>query len=312
MLQTPATLQMIQDIKQGLIPVGKAVEADNATNAANDGNGDNIANTYAKQNGSYPGMSVGTAVSAADATHATDADNDGDGNNIASTYAKGTMVPVRSAYGPYFTVVGSLPFKAGDIAIVIDNSNNTNYEIGGLYKITGESGGTGGGLAILQDTSIGNIFDSILKEVKVYSTFDYDDNPAEIYGGTWERLGEQCLLESQFYIDFTGKTFTINLNDAFNTVNSCALISITCMSSGEKARGIWAYTPNAGNNYQGKQLTSISVTNGYNGDTLSVNVANGSMNNLSVTTSYSGTWRITVIPLRAQSISEPLYIWRRL
>ena len=58
MLQTPATLQMIQDIRQGLIPVGKAVDANNATSA----------------------------------------DNDGEGNNIASTYAKGTMVPVRSAY----------------------------------------------------------------------------------------------------------------------------------------------------------------------------------------------------------------------
>lgn len=122
-VQNPATVQMVQDIRKGLIPVGKAVEADNATSA----------------------------------------DNDGEGNNIASTYAKGTMVPVRSAYGPYFTVVGSLPFKAGDIAIVIDNSNNTNYEIGGLYKITGESGGTGGGLAILQDTSVGNFFSAGVK-----------------------------------------------------------------------------------------------------------------------------------------------------
>lgn len=195
MLQTPATLQMIQDIKQGLIPVGKAVDADNATSAENDGNGDNIANTYAKQNGSYPGMSVGTAVSAADATHATDADNDGDGNNIASTYAKGTMVPVRSAYGPYFTVVGSLPFKAGDIAIVIDNSNNTNYEIGGLYKITGEGGGTGGGLAILQDTSIGNILGPEGKyDVRDYYISNSSTSPAAKYGGSWTLLQGRFIL----------------------------------------------------------------------------------------------------------------------
>lgn len=53
----------------------------NATNATNDGNGNNIVNTYATQTGYYGSMSVGNADSATNAT------NDANGNNIANTYA---------------------------------------------------------------------------------------------------------------------------------------------------------------------------------------------------------------------------------
>lgn len=50
MLQTPATLKMIQDLRQGIVPVGKAVEAINATNATKatqDSDGNDIIDTYA-------------------------------------------------------------------------------------------------------------------------------------------------------------------------------------------------------------------------------------------------------------------------
>ena len=43
-LQNIATLEMIQNVVDGVTPVAKAT---NATNAVNDGNGRNIANTYA-------------------------------------------------------------------------------------------------------------------------------------------------------------------------------------------------------------------------------------------------------------------------
>lgn len=58
-----------------------------ATKATQDGNGDNIANTYAKQSGTYPNMTVGNASNAVNATKAT---QDGSGNNIAGTYATKT------------------------------------------------------------------------------------------------------------------------------------------------------------------------------------------------------------------------------
>lgn len=266
--------------------------------------------------------------------HAGYAEKDEQGNPFPTTYAKATIVPVRWN-GGYWSSYGGQSAKAGDLALIIDNTGSTGYQKGCLYKVSSASGSSmslsstkivdwvsaraiydGSGNDIAQQfLDIADYFvDHVVTndKVKVYSSFDYNDNPAEIYGGTWEKVTEYCLLNSPFYIDMQGSSFSFNLNNAFSTTFSCALIGISCTSDGEKARGIWAYTPNAGNNYQGKQLAEISVTNGYAGDTISVSVASGAGNVLSVNTSFSGTWRLTVIPLRAESLSSPLYIWRRL
>lgn len=198
MLQTPATLQMIQDIKQGLIPVGKAVDADNATNAANDGNGDNIANTYAKQNGSYPGMSVGTAVSAADATHATDADNDGEGNNISSTYAKkgGRLIPVvyDSPAGRPLSGYNSEEVAVGDIALVID-TDDESIPIGALREITGFILVNNFLCFELSSENLGNILGPEEKyDVGDYYISNSSTSPAAKYGGSWTRLQGRFIL----------------------------------------------------------------------------------------------------------------------
>lgn len=76
-----ATTKMIQNIINGTTPPQQA------TKATQDGEGNVIATTYAKQSGSYPNMTVGNATSADNAVNATKATQDGGGNNIVNTYA---------------------------------------------------------------------------------------------------------------------------------------------------------------------------------------------------------------------------------
>lgn len=198
MLQTPATLQMIQDIKQGLISVGKAVEADNATSAENDGNGDNIANAYAKQNGSYPGMSVGTASSA---THATDADNDGDGNNIAATYAKkgGRLIPLL--YTSTGQCIALLP--SGTYPDVLD-MGFINGVASGATLPSGWNMGDFVAITAVNDLNVtvvnqhnGNIFGHTATgkyDVGDYYISNSSTSPAAKYGGSWTQLQGRFIL----------------------------------------------------------------------------------------------------------------------
>lgn len=79
-----ATTKMIQNIINATTPPQQA------TKAQQDGSGNNIELTYAKQNGTYPNMTVGNATNADLAAEATKAAQDGNGNNIASTYAAQT------------------------------------------------------------------------------------------------------------------------------------------------------------------------------------------------------------------------------
>ena len=76
-----ATTKMIQNIINATTPPQQA------TKALQDGDGNAIASTYAKQNGTYPNMTVGNATSADSAAQATKATQDGSGNNIVNTYA---------------------------------------------------------------------------------------------------------------------------------------------------------------------------------------------------------------------------------
>lgn len=257
---------------------------------------------------------------------------DGEGNEIPKTYAKATIVPVRYN-GGYWSSYGGQSAKAGDLALIINNTGSTAYQKGCLYKVSSASGSSmslsptkiadfvssravydeSGNSKI--ESQFSDIFDYLSYQVvsndkiRSYIAFN-DENPAELFGGTWEDFSYTVPLMSSFYIDFTGKSYSYNLNGAFNTPKACALICINCVGADEKARGIWAYTPNAGNNYQNKQLTEISVTNGYSGDTISVSVNRGIGNVLSINTSFSSRWRLTVIPL--QAMDQLMVLWKRL
>lgn len=74
------------------------VAVGSATNAECDGDGNNIADTYAKCSGSYPDLNVGYAFassSAETAASATKAEQDASGNSIAETYVKKSAFSVQ-------------------------------------------------------------------------------------------------------------------------------------------------------------------------------------------------------------------------
>lgn len=76
-----ATTKMIDNVIDGTTLVQIAQRANQ------DGNGNSIANSYARTNGNYPNMTVGNATNADTANTATKATQDGGGNNIENTYA---------------------------------------------------------------------------------------------------------------------------------------------------------------------------------------------------------------------------------
>lgn len=85
-----ATKKMIDNVIDGTTPPQFATEsghAETATKAAQDANGNPIADTYAEKSGNYPNMIVGTADIASTADKSL---KDGDGNNIVNTYATKT------------------------------------------------------------------------------------------------------------------------------------------------------------------------------------------------------------------------------
>lgn len=147
-------------------------------------------------------------------------------------------------------------------------------------------------------------------QMTTYLTFEDSKNPAKLFGGSWECVSGTVLLKDMFYITYSGTSITQDLG-SFDPAKSSMLISVMCTSDIEKARGVWVYTPNASNNYQSKQLTEIAVTNGYGGDTITASINPGIGQKLKVTTSHSGTWKITIIPLEAIETGSHLYIWRR-
>ena len=77
-----ATTKMIQNIIDGTTPPQRAIKA------SQDGSGNNIENSYAKQNGTYVNMTVGNANNADAAAEAIKATQDSNGDNIVNTYAK--------------------------------------------------------------------------------------------------------------------------------------------------------------------------------------------------------------------------------
>lgn len=97
--------------------VGNATNAQAATQAERDFDGNIIPDTYAKQSGTYPNMTVGNA---------TKATQDGNGNNIVNTYPKiQTFLWDYDSYGQYLQtgVSGSIIIYncGGNTGIVVIN-----------------------------------------------------------------------------------------------------------------------------------------------------------------------------------------------
>ena len=142
-----ATQKMVQNVINGTTPPVQA------TKAIQDGNGDNIANTYAKQSGTYPNMTVGNASNADTAASATKATQDGSGNNIAGTYATKTELSEglagKQPTGNYALQNGNYPSmsvgnatSAGKVANALTFGGKT-FDGSSAQEITAEDLGLG-------------------------------------------------------------------------------------------------------------------------------------------------------------------------
>lgn len=112
----------VQKIIDGTTSVAEAAHADtadSATKAAQDAAGNVIADTYAKQIGTYPNMTVGNATNAVNATKAT---QDASGNVITSTYA--TKSELSSGLSGKANTSGSYPNLTVGKATNADNATN--------------------------------------------------------------------------------------------------------------------------------------------------------------------------------------------
>ena len=130
-----ATTKMIQNIINGTTVPQQAVKA------TQDGSGNNIENTYAKQNGSYANMTVGNATNADNAVNATKATQDGAGNNIANTYATkeelNSGLDGKQPAGEYATATGSYPdMTVGHATSAATATNATNDGAGNNIENT--------------------------------------------------------------------------------------------------------------------------------------------------------------------------------
>lgn len=134
-----ATTKMIQNILDG------TTTPQQATKAVQDGSGNNIESTYAKQNGSYPNMTVGNATSADTAASATKATQDGSGNNIANTYATKSELSEglagKQPAGDYALQNGIYPsMTVGNATNAANATNATNdsngNNIAGTYPVS--------------------------------------------------------------------------------------------------------------------------------------------------------------------------------
>ena len=119
-----ATTKMIDNVIDGTTLVQIAQRANQ------DGNGNNIASSYARQNGNYPNMTVGNATQAESATTATRATQDAAGNNIQNTYATKTELSDgldgKQDAGDYALQNGTYPNMTVGNATNAENAESAN------------------------------------------------------------------------------------------------------------------------------------------------------------------------------------------
>lgn len=162
----------------------KADTADIATNATNDGNGKNIADTYATQESVNAALEkkadvnedgkVDAAVkadTATTATNATNATNDGEGNNIAATYATKTALA-----GKQDKIADSLTIDGATGSTIINNNTiKVQDDVNTWHSttITSSSIDFGSGATTISEDFIGTTSLSASK-----LTMDTESNPS--------------------------------------------------------------------------------------------------------------------------------------
>lgn len=115
--------------------------------------------------------------------------NDGEGNNISKTYTKEALIPVYCYLENLFKAYGNLRAKVGDIALVVEG--NSKYSKWNLYEVVSVS--SDGSYFSLASSPIADMGGDPNKYRKFYIS-PTSENPASIYGGTWERIIGRLII----------------------------------------------------------------------------------------------------------------------
>lgn len=150
-----------------------------------------------------------TSLSNVTVGNATNATNDGNGNNIAATYAKGTLVPVQYNSNQWQTFGGQTAKAGDIAIIIkntgspsyllgamyeISSASGTTVTLSTInlgYFVSGKAIQDGSG------TNIENQFTSIATFASDWYKFyvsPTSENPASFFGGTWEQIEGQFIL----------------------------------------------------------------------------------------------------------------------
>lgn len=217
-VQNSATTKMIQNVINGTTPPQQAVKA------TQDGDGNIISSTYAKQSGTYPNITAGnathaasadTATNATNATHATTADSattatnatnatkatqDGNSRNIVDTYAEKVQLPNPNLLlNPDFRVNqrGNLVYSANGYTLdrwefyyKYTGGNVTKSSVGYISLNCGSDTSTYTQLTQMID------LEDIPLEVGEYYTLsmEYAESVADANAGNWKRVNEASAI----------------------------------------------------------------------------------------------------------------------
>lgn len=224
----------------------------------------------ASKNGNFPDF------------HAGYAEKDEQGNPFPTTYAKATIVPVRWN-GGYWSSYGGQSAKAGDLALIIDNTGSTGYQKGAFYAVS-SSNGTSMSLSstklfdLISAKAIGDengenlwgmisALDEKINKTKFYVSPTPED-PAEIYGGDWEKIEGRLIIgaNSSYPVLSTGGQSTVSLKAENNGPHNHRIIYYneqTTAPSGSDwvpaARQNTGYNVEGGYTYESGNGTPFSI-----------------------------------------------------
>lgn len=281
-----ATQKMVQNVINGTTPPVQA------TKAIQDGNGDNIVNTYAKQNGNYPNMTVGNATSADTASQATQATQDGSGNNIVNTYATKTELTEglagKQPTGNYALQNGSYPdmtvgnaTNAGQVAFSLTFGEKT-YDGSSAQQITAEDLGLGaaykpqGSIAFADlptpsASNLGymwNITDSFTTDSRFVEgaglSYSAGTNVGVIQSGSAYYLDVfGNFVDLSNYAQINGTYSGMTVGNATNATNATNAANATNASSANKvANPLTIVVDGVSTEYDGSSAETVNITSG--------------------------------------------------
>lgn len=207
-----ATKKMIDNILNGTTVPTRANTASYADRATNDSQGNNIANTYTKENGTYPSMTVGNATvqqemitaieSCSTLIHSanggfsagTNAGVTGSGaiigkNADASPSSSGASIGM-GAYSNDGAGIGKYAVATGVNAVQLGQGTNANDNTLQflIYQICDANGN------IPAERLKSALLDLIFPVGSIYMNYANSSSPASTLGGSWKRIYNKFLI----------------------------------------------------------------------------------------------------------------------